>query len=115
MSESTREFTDREFALILSKAAELARSSGAAERPAAGFSLEEMKAIAAEAGLDPVLVERAARLIPSDSSGSRIERMLGGPVKYRGPGWGPPAGLRDPELTHLYFSVLQFPGISFWT
>ena len=25
------------------------------------------------------------------------------------------AGLRDPELTHLYFSVLQFPGISFWT
>ncbi len=35
------------------------------------------------AGLDPVLVERAARLIPSDSSGSRIERMLGGPVKYR--------------------------------
>ena len=35
------------------------------------------------AGLDPVLVKRAARLIPSDSSGSRIERMLGGPIKYR--------------------------------
>ena len=27
----------------------------------------------------------------------------------------PSAGLRDSELTHLYSSVLQFPGISFWT
>lgn len=50
---------------------------------ATGFSLEEMKAIAAEVGLDPVLVERAARLTPADASQSRFARVLGGPVKYR--------------------------------
>ncbi len=42
-----------------------------------------MKAIAAEAGLDPVLVERAARLMPAGSSDSRLERVLGGPLKHR--------------------------------
>ncbi len=42
-----------------------------------------MKVIAAEAGLDPALVERAARLTPGDPTRSRLERLLGGPVKYR--------------------------------
>jgi len=42
-----------------------------------------MKAIAAEAGLDPVLVERAARLMPAGPSESRLERVLGGPLKHR--------------------------------
>lgn len=42
-----------------------------------------MKAIAAEAGLDPVLVERAARLMPPGTSESRLERVLGGPLKHR--------------------------------
>jgi hypothetical protein len=50
---------------------------------ASGFSLEEMKTIAAEVGLDPLLVERAARLTPVDASESRFDRILGGPVKYR--------------------------------
>lgn len=81
--EDKKAYTDREFALILAKASELARSSDGTERPSAGFSLEEMKVIAAEAGLDPALVERAARLTPDDASGSRLERFLGGPVKYR--------------------------------
>ncbi len=42
-----------------------------------------MKAIAVEAGLDPVLIERAARLMPAGSSESRLDRVLGGPVKHR--------------------------------
>ena len=61
----------------------MARSSDGTERPSASFSLKEMKAIAAEAGLDPALVERAARLTPVGSAGSPLERLLGGPVKYR--------------------------------
>ena len=61
----------------------MARSSNVAERPPAGFSLAEMKVIAAEAGLDPVLIERAARLMPAGSSESRLDRVLGGPVKHR--------------------------------
>ena len=57
--------------------------SDAVGRSSAGFSLEEMKAIAAEAGLDPVLVERAARQIPVESRVSWLQRVLGGSVKYR--------------------------------
>ncbi len=83
ISDDRKEYTDREFALILSKASELARSSNVAERPPAGFSLAEMKAIAVEAGLDPILIERAARLMPAGSSESRLDRVLGGPVKHR--------------------------------
>ena len=83
ISDDKKEYTDREFALILAKASELASSSDVAERPPAGFSLAEMKAIAVEAGLDPVLIERAARLMPVVSSKSRLDRVLGGPVKHR--------------------------------
>ena len=39
-----------------------------------------MKAIAVEVGLDPTLIERAARLMPA---GSRLDRLLGGPVRHR--------------------------------
>jgi len=42
-----------------------------------------MKAIAEELGMDPVLIERAAILVPADSSESGLERVLGGPVKHR--------------------------------
>lgn len=42
-----------------------------------------MKAIAAELGMDPVLIERAARLVPAGTSESGLERVLGGPVKHR--------------------------------
>ena len=83
ISEDNKAYTEREFALILAKASELARSSDGTERPSGGFSMEEMKVIAAEAGLDPSLVERAARLTPGDPTGSPLERLLGGPVKYR--------------------------------
>ncbi len=83
ISDDRKAYTDREFALILSKASELARSSDVAERLPAGFSLAEMKVIAAEAGLDPVLIERAARLMPAGSSESRLQRVLGGPLKHR--------------------------------
>ena len=83
ISKDKKAYTDREFALILSKASELASSSDSAEHPSGGFSLEEMKAIAVEAGLDPVLIERAARLVAVGSSESRLERVLGGPLKHR--------------------------------
>lgn len=33
--------------------------------------------------MDPVLIERAAILVPADSSESGLERVLGGPVKHR--------------------------------
>ena len=51
------DLTDEEFALILRKAAELAETPSATSRSAGGLTLDEMKAAAAQAGLDPLLVE----------------------------------------------------------
>lgn len=42
-----------------------------------------MKAIAQELGLDPLLVERAARLTPVDQGETLFERFLGGRVWHR--------------------------------
>lgn len=61
----------------------MSRSSDAAVHHQDGVSLAEMKAIAEELGMDPVLIERAAILVPADSSESGLERVLGGPVKHR--------------------------------
>ncbi|MEE9207360.1 MAG: hypothetical protein V3U67_03120 [Gemmatimonadota bacterium] len=83
ISEDRKSYTDQEFAVILSKASELARTSDTADHPQGGHSLAEMKAIAAELGLDPVLIEQAARLMPVVSGGSRLERVLGGPLRHR--------------------------------
>ena len=55
MSDDKKTYTDEEFALVLQEAAELARKSDGE------LSLDDMKAIAEEAGLDPALIERAAR------------------------------------------------------
>lgn len=71
MSEDNKTYTDEEFALILQKAAELAGESDAE------LSLDDMKAAAEEAGLDPALIERAAR------SGVPVHRAAGGLVKRR--------------------------------
>ncbi len=80
ISKEPRVYTEREFALILAKAAELAGSSPSAEGRADGLLLDDVKAIAAEVGLDPALVERAAHLVPQVSRGSLLERMAGGPL-----------------------------------
>jgi len=73
MEEDQKAYSDEEFSLILKKAEELAEGP---REPGASFSLEEMKAAAEEAGLDPALVERAARLTPSDPGGSPLRRLL---------------------------------------
>ena len=82
MADDQRIYSDEEFALILRQAAELASR---AERPgpsSAGLTLIEMKAAAAQAGFDPALVERAARLLPARSTASPLERLTGGPVRH---------------------------------
>jgi hypothetical protein len=83
MNENDGTYSDQEFALILAKASELARSTGGTDPTSSRLSLTEMKRIAAEVGLDPTLVERAARLTLLDPTGSRLERILGGRVTHR--------------------------------
>lgn len=80
-----KRYSDEEFALILRKAGELGRGSDEAATSAGHLTLPEMKAIAAEAGLDPALVARAARLMSAESPEvpSGLERALGAPSKVR--------------------------------
>lgn len=82
MSDGQRVYSDEEFAIVLRKAAELA---GRAESPgpsSTGLTLTEMKAAAAQAGFDPLLVERAARMLGATAAASPFERLLGGPVQH---------------------------------
>ena len=86
IADDRRVYTDEEFALILRQAAELAEPGSASSRSSAGLTLHEMKAAAAQAGIDPALVERAARQLASNATAapSFLERMFGGRARYRG-------------------------------
>jgi hypothetical protein len=80
--EHERSYSDQEFALILNRAAELSASAESSPRRRSGLSLEEIKAIAIEAGFDPGSIDRAARQLPVDSGASAVERAIGGRLKH---------------------------------
>lgn len=82
MADGQRVYSDEEFALILRKAAELARKTELPAGSSTGLTLTEMKSAAAQAGLDPTLVERAARMLATTGSTSMIERLTGGPLRH---------------------------------
>lgn len=84
IGDDRRVFSDEEFALILRKAAELARPADASSHSAGGLTLAEMKAAAAQAGIEPELVERAARLLTANATAapSFLERLFGGRARY---------------------------------
>jgi hypothetical protein len=82
VSNQRREYTDEEFALILRKATELASRAESPAAPSAGLTLTEMKAAAAQVGIDPTLIERAARLLSAGSAASPLERIIGGPLRH---------------------------------
>jgi hypothetical protein len=82
MIDDRRVYSDEEFAIILRTAAEL---SGRVEQPgvsAAGLTLAEMKSAAAQAGLDPALVERAARMLVPRVRATPFEMLVGGPLRH---------------------------------
>jgi hypothetical protein len=82
MADDRRVYSDEEFALILRKAAELASRPESPGASPAGLTLTEMKSAAAQAGLDPALVERAARLVAATSAVSPLEGLTGGPLRH---------------------------------
>lgn len=82
MAEDQRVYSDEEFALILRKAAELASRVESPAASSAGLTLTEMKSAAAQAGLDPALIERAARMIATTAAASPLERLTGGPLRH---------------------------------
>ena len=82
MANDQRVYTDEEFALILRKAAELASRAEQPGFSSNGLTLSEMTSAAAQVGLDPALVERAARLLVTQASASPVERLIGGPFRH---------------------------------
>ena len=81
MADDQRVYSDEEFAAILRTAAELSRTG----QPGAlsdGLTLAEMKAAAAQAGLDPELVERAAQSLTTRAVATPFERLIGGPLRH---------------------------------
>jgi hypothetical protein len=83
MADADRKFSDEEFALILRKASELQDGPATAEGMSGGISLDEIKAIAQEVGIDPGAVDRVAPMMPHTESEGAISRLMGGPTKYR--------------------------------
>jgi hypothetical protein len=69
--------------MILREAAQSAASPAGRRASSAGLSLEQIKAAAAEAGLDPSVVERAALRITKREPESFLERLAGGPRRHR--------------------------------
>ncbi len=82
MTDDQRVYSDEEFALILRQASEMASRSQGPGPTSTGLTLTEMKAAAAQAGIDPSLVERAARVLASKTSASPFDRLIGGPVRH---------------------------------
>ncbi len=81
MDDSTRRFSDEEFARILHTALQLQERDPAKPTNDRGLTLEDMKAAARDVGIDPTLVERAVALLPEKATTGG--RFLGGATRYR--------------------------------
>ena len=79
-----RHYSDEEFAIILRTASEAPDGFPPARppEPQDGLTLSEIRAIAAEVGIAPERVSRAAALLPSGGT-SPLMRLIGGGPRYR--------------------------------
>jgi hypothetical protein len=104
-----RRYSDEEFARILHTALELQAKRGP-RRLSDGLTLAEMQAAARDVGIDPALVARAADLLPFRAT--TVERLLGGPTRFRLSG-STPAVPGPEELAHVLDRIrgeLGIPG-----
>lgn len=83
-----RRYSDEEFALILRKASEIQSSDGGpvgGVGEVGGLTLEEIRSIASEAGIDPGAVTRAASILGAlawaEKDGLAV-KIFGGPEKF---------------------------------
>ena len=83
MTIGDRIYSREEFAEILERAEDLERRAEVALGSQPGFSLAQMREIAAEAGIDPDAVERAAHLLPPRAPDRPIEHATGGVLRHR--------------------------------
>lgn len=76
-----RRYTDREVRLILKSAVELQQRASDDADPSGGMSLAQLEQVAAEAGIDPSLLRRAAAALDADLPPEGGNRFLGGPTE----------------------------------
>ncbi len=76
-----RRFNDEEVALIIKRAAELQQTEQAEQEPGTALSLSEVEEIAREAGIDPVLIRRAAVGLDQPSQTNRPSAWVGSPTR----------------------------------
>jgi hypothetical protein len=84
---SSRRYSDEEVRRLLQRAAELEREDRSLPASPEGPTLADLEGIAAEAGLDPVLLRQAARELDaggqgSDASRGRSSAFLGAPLVF---------------------------------
>ena len=82
-----RRYSEDEFALILRKASEIQLSDGGPPGggTTGGLTLDEIRSIATEAGIDPEAVTRAASIMGAlewDENASLVSAIFGGPSKF---------------------------------
>jgi hypothetical protein len=77
-----RRYSEEEFTLILQKASELPDDGSTMPGSKSGMSLEEIQSIAAEAGIDPEKVSRAASLLAGSDQTGRAAAVFGGPSSH---------------------------------
>lgn len=85
--DSSRRYSDEEVRRLLQRAAELESEDASLPAPLEGPTLADLEVIAAEAGLDPVLLRQAARELDergdrSVADGSRYASLLGAPLTF---------------------------------
>jgi hypothetical protein len=76
-----RRFNDEEVALIIKRAAELQQTEQVASEPSTALTLGEVEQIAKEAGIDPMLIRRAALSLDSPSTVNRPSIWAGAPTR----------------------------------
>lgn len=84
MSDATgreRKFSEEEVALIIKRATELQQTEQVEQEPSTALSLSQVEQIAKEAGIDPLLVRRAAQGIDHPSESNRPSPWVGAPTR----------------------------------
>ena len=80
-SNDERRYSEDEFALVLRMASEVQAGPDPAP-PQEGLTLSQIREIAAEVGIEPERVSRAAALLPSPDD-SLVNRLVGGQSRHR--------------------------------
>ena len=79
---SNRKFSEEEVALIIKRAAELQQTEETAEEPGNALTLAEVEQIAKEAGIDPLLIRRAAQSLGRPEVTNRPSPWAGAPTRF---------------------------------